>query len=226
MFLFVLLSFAITYYLAFPDIFDMRDLGHSFIYVVSMIFGVFDFPPLENSNRFFGPVLWLFFVLFVTLIFMNMFIAVISEIYVRVYNDHSDFWERHMTELLVLHYKLEQRKEVSSWDLVAMALERLRKRIVKYLPVLKRKSRRGLAEDVEISLDQFSFIPEEVKGPSKPGIFILEDSSLLNEELEETQFSSQYTEPTEDAEISDLIWSFYSRKGEEFQRNLFSFGRA
>lgn len=59
------------------------------------------FQSLEDINRVFGPLIFIFFMFFVGIILMNMFIAVLSEVYMNLQQQNAQVWEIYITEQMV-----------------------------------------------------------------------------------------------------------------------------
>ena len=55
---------------------------------------------MENTNRIFAPILFVFFTFFVGLLLMNMFIAVLSEVYMNVQEQNAQSWEIFINDLM------------------------------------------------------------------------------------------------------------------------------
>jgi len=103
-FVFVIITLGLSFHLAFGvSNYSMRGFGESIITMFRMLFGDFDYESLENENRVLGPVLFLFFFLFLGLILMNIFIAVMSEVYINAQKENEASWEIYITSLLVIH---------------------------------------------------------------------------------------------------------------------------
>jgi len=112
--LFVLVTFGITFNLSFgADLYEMRSFLESLFGVIRMLFGEFDFDGLSNSNRVFGPVFFLMFMLFTAIVLMNMFIAVISDIYIAIQQHNSEVWDIYITSLMIKEFR--HRERLSLW---------------------------------------------------------------------------------------------------------------
>jgi hypothetical protein len=100
-FIYVLFSFSLVYHISFAyDIYEVRNVGEALMELFSMMLGGFDYSKYRASNRVFGP---LFFVLFMAghgLILANMFIAVVSDLYMELRNKDEHYWEMFITTLL------------------------------------------------------------------------------------------------------------------------------
>jgi hypothetical protein len=96
-------TFGFVFHLAFgSDVIGLRDLTISLMTVVRMLFGDFTYyDDMEASNRITGPFLFVIFMTFSVFILMNMFIAVLSKIYMTIYTKHHQFYERHITNLML-----------------------------------------------------------------------------------------------------------------------------
>jgi len=66
------------------NVFAYRSIPESFITLVQMVFGQFDYPSLANANRILGPFLFVIFHGFTGFLLMNMLIAILSDIYINL----------------------------------------------------------------------------------------------------------------------------------------------
>jgi len=117
-FIFVIISFALAFHLAFGVyIFELRDLENSFVTLLGFVFGnvTTDF---VSQNRIFGPTLLIIYAIGSSFVLSNMFIAVISDIYVGVHKEHKDFWERHILSLLIKAVVKTERRTTTTGDLI------------------------------------------------------------------------------------------------------------
>lgn len=97
------------------DVFEFRDLWHGFIAIVRMLFGDFVFDELEAGDRVFGTVFFLLVVLMLTLVLMNMLIAVISDVYITIQKRNVEVWQIEINHLLLRAF---QSGKVSAIDWV------------------------------------------------------------------------------------------------------------
>jgi len=101
-FIFVLISYALGYQIAFGlGIQRISSLGNSFMSLIRTIFGDFDFPSMAASHPAFGPIYFVLYNMFTGLILMNLFIAVISDIYIGLQDQNEQRWERFITKLMI-----------------------------------------------------------------------------------------------------------------------------
>ena len=127
MFTFVIFSFAIAFQIAFFDVFRYRDLLNAMLGLLQMLFGDNDLINVTRSNRVFGRIYYASFVILCSMILINMFIAVISETYVKLFHEHDRFWERHMTSRVIEYLYPQEKKQTSSWDLLWWITRRIKR---------------------------------------------------------------------------------------------------
>eukprot|EP01119_Soliformovum_irregulare_P013337 TRINITY_DN3532_c0_g1_i1.p1 TRINITY_DN3532_c0_g1~~TRINITY_DN3532_c0_g1_i1.p1 ORF type:complete len:1494 (+),score=331.22 TRINITY_DN3532_c0_g1_i1:283-4482(+) len=103
--------FSILYSLSFPDTFDFRNLSGSFMSVYGMAFGNFDYDELRISNRVMAPLLFVLFFFFTNIVFLNMFIAIITELYTNLKSKKTlSGWEWYITQIMI-DYEVHDKKE-------------------------------------------------------------------------------------------------------------------
>jgi len=101
-FMYILFSFALAFYVALGvDDFEMRQFGTTVSTIVRMILGDFDYDSFYDGNRYLGPILFMAFMLFCGIILMNLFIAVISDIYINKEKQNEQVYEIYITKLLM-----------------------------------------------------------------------------------------------------------------------------
>lgn len=66
-----------------------------------MLFGDVPYDDMFESNDVVGPLLFLMFMLGVTLVLVNILIAVIGEVYMRLQSENLENWERMITKRLM-----------------------------------------------------------------------------------------------------------------------------
>jgi hypothetical protein len=91
MFFIVFLGFSQAFFIAFGvDIKQYRDVIHSSYSLMLTIFGDFDFESLEGTNRVLGPVLFFSFMVLVTFVLLNMFLAIINDAFHEIQNEDGN----------------------------------------------------------------------------------------------------------------------------------------
>ncbi|PRP85611.1 polycystin-2-like [Planoprotostelium fungivorum] len=102
LFLYVLLAFSITYFMAFSDSVEATStMGLSILCAFKTIFGDSAFSDMISAQPIFGPIFFLLFMSFQALILMNMFIAVISDLYMSKAEDDQFKWDLNVTEIYI-----------------------------------------------------------------------------------------------------------------------------
>jgi Polycystin cation channel len=93
-------------------------------------FGDVDYPSVDQAGLVMGPLLYTLFMFFVSLLLLNLLIAVLTEAYTTVHERNTQQWERSITLLMIAQLKKDSgiRATVSRWW----------------------KSKRGGSRDVEI----------------------------------------------------------------------------
>jgi len=105
-YVFVLLSFSIAFHLGFGTfIIDLKNYGSTIMAMFRMALGDFDYDSLNDANKIFGPLFFITFMFFMGIIFMNMFIAVLSEIYMSLQEENDKIWEIFITNLMIENNK-------------------------------------------------------------------------------------------------------------------------
>lgn len=116
-----------------------------------------------------------------------MFIAVISDIYVGVHKEHKDFWERHMTSLLIKEIVDQERVSSTTGDLLGKLISFLLRatfisRIIAWWR--RRKLRKNMEDEILAGIEDYSdFEIEEYEESLFEDISNLSDDT--NEKLQE-----------------------------------------
>jgi len=96
--------FSVVFAIAFgTDVAGYQTLAKSLLTLVRTIFGDFDYDSLAASNAVFGPLFFLLFILTIGVLLMNMFIAIVTELYTERQKAHEVSWE-FATTLLMIDY--------------------------------------------------------------------------------------------------------------------------
>ncbi|KNC54914.1 polycystic kidney disease 2 [Thecamonas trahens ATCC 50062] len=83
--MFVLFGFAQAGVLAFgSDVEDFRSFIDTFYTLLRLLLGDFDFETMQYSNRVFGPLYFLFFMVVVFFVMLSMFLAILNDSYLQV----------------------------------------------------------------------------------------------------------------------------------------------
>jgi len=99
-FVLIILTFSVGFSLAFgANLFAYRSIPESFITLVQMVFGSFDYPSLATQNRILGPFLFVIFNGFTGFVLMNMLIAILSEIYIDIQSKQEELGKSGLTEV-------------------------------------------------------------------------------------------------------------------------------
>ncbi|PRP81470.1 polycystin 2 [Planoprotostelium fungivorum] len=99
-FLYVLIMFSAAHHLAFGGNIDgMKTFGDSIISSIRTILGEGQYEDMYNSGGIFGTLFFLLFVGFISIVLMNMFIAVLSGLYEDLSEDDKHRWELDITQL-------------------------------------------------------------------------------------------------------------------------------
>ena len=102
LFILIIFSFSLAFSLAFgAEIYGYRTIGASFLTLLRTAFGDFDFEPLAQANYLLGPILFVFFIIFTSLILLNLLVAIMSEVYIAVQGRNETAWERYITKLWI-----------------------------------------------------------------------------------------------------------------------------
>merc|ERR1711904_681037 len=81
-FLLVMFGNSISFYLAFgQSLSEYNTVASSLWTLIRMALGDFDFPGLYGANLFLGPFMFLTYVFAVTMLLLNMFLAVVMAVY-------------------------------------------------------------------------------------------------------------------------------------------------
>ena len=81
----MLFGFAQAGVLAFGvDVFDFRTFTDTFFTVLRIMLGDFDFESMQYSNRFFGPIYFVAFMVLVFFIMLSLFLAILNDAYLNV----------------------------------------------------------------------------------------------------------------------------------------------
>ncbi|CEM22072.1 unnamed protein product [Vitrella brassicaformis CCMP3155] len=81
----VLLLFAMLFHTAFgANVEGFRSLGRSLVSLVRLTFGDFDYDPLHDSNQFMGPALFVLAMIMLALAMVNLFIAMMVDLWGRL----------------------------------------------------------------------------------------------------------------------------------------------
>jgi len=102
LFVLIIFSYSLAFSLAFgAELYDYRNIGSSFITLIRMAFGDINYDELEQANYVLGPILFITFVFFVTLVLMNLLVAILSEVYMQSQSQNEAAWERYITKLWI-----------------------------------------------------------------------------------------------------------------------------
>eukprot|EP00300_Choanocystis_sp_HF-7_P011897 c17658_g1_i1.p1 GENE.c17658_g1_i1~~c17658_g1_i1.p1 ORF type:complete len:710 (-),score=173.25 c17658_g1_i1:21-2150(-) len=71
------------------DLEGFRTFIDSFYSLLRILLGDFDFAPMKRSNRLMGPLYFVFFVVLVVFILLNMFLAILDEAFGDVQDEHK-----------------------------------------------------------------------------------------------------------------------------------------
>jgi hypothetical protein len=100
---YVLLVFSLAYYIAFgPDLESYKGFGTTIMTMFQALFGNWDYDQLKDSNKVFGPLLFLMFFVFVSLVLMNLLIGVLGQAYEEAQDLNEKRWNRFITNLMIL----------------------------------------------------------------------------------------------------------------------------
>jgi len=127
----------------------MRDPLTSIITMFQMLFGNFDYDSMNASNRVLAPAWFLFFFIFLGLILMNIFIAVISDSYISIEKVNEFAWEININRLLIEN--LVANGITTSIDQVANFIATLKRR---FFPPKVPKQERTFSQSSEIPFDE------------------------------------------------------------------------
>jgi len=121
-FVFVIFTFSFTFHLSFGKyLYPLRDVQHSLVSIWPMLLGGIDYTQMEQTNRIFGPIFFLLFLFGCTIVLMNMFIAVISDVYINLQKENLDNWEYELsdtiTKSIVLDGKITAVDYIVQWFL-------------------------------------------------------------------------------------------------------------
>jgi len=209
-FLFIIISFAVTYHLAFGnDLFDNRDIERSVLKMLRMIFGEFDYQALEDNNRVFGPLLFSAFMIFVALILMNMFIAVISDIYVTVHNKHIEFWEINMTKLIIIF--ISEKRGTTIWTAIWMSLIRLKARLT------------GKRSFTFYDTNPAAWVEQEVGAEDDANAIEMESltRSLSEMEIINSEIKKEREISLTESEVDTLVFKYFQSRTEKSSTELY-----
>eukprot|EP01114_Cavostelium_apophysatum_P005981 TRINITY_DN1716_c0_g1_i1.p1 TRINITY_DN1716_c0_g1~~TRINITY_DN1716_c0_g1_i1.p1 ORF type:complete len:1754 (-),score=458.67 TRINITY_DN1716_c0_g1_i1:2672-7933(-) len=171
-FVFVIITLALSFYLAFGFAnYTMRGFGESIITMFRMLFGEFDYEAMSASNRVLAPVMFLLFFLFLGLVLMNLFIAVLSDVYINIEKQNESAWEIYITRLLIEEIKTNGNN--TTIDRVIRGLKWIALRIRH----CGRPQRSLLAEATNVAL-------VEMGGGSKKSLSVLSEQDEEDEELD------------------------------------------
>jgi hypothetical protein len=99
---YIVLTFALSYHIAFGlDLPDYKDYGTSLMSLFQFLFGNWDYPTLFNSNKVFGPILFMLFIVFTSLVLLNLLIGVLGEAYGEAQEANEKRWSRFVTRLMI-----------------------------------------------------------------------------------------------------------------------------
>jgi len=99
---YIVLTFALSYHIAFGlDLPDYKDYGTSLMSLFQFLFGNWDYPTLFNSNKVFGPILFMLFIVFTSLVLLNLLIGVLGEAYGAAQEANEKRWSRFVTRLMI-----------------------------------------------------------------------------------------------------------------------------
>jgi len=99
---YIVLTFALSYHIAFGlDIPDYKDYGTSLMSLFQFLFGNWDYSILFNSNKVFGPILYMIFIVFTSLVLLNLLIGVLGEAYGEAQEANEKRWSRFITRLMI-----------------------------------------------------------------------------------------------------------------------------
>jgi len=102
LFILIIFSYSLAFSLAFgADLYDYRTISASFVTLIRMAFGDINYDELAAANYVLGPILFITFVFFVTLVLMNLLVAILSEVYINTQGQNEAAWERFITKLWI-----------------------------------------------------------------------------------------------------------------------------
>jgi len=100
--LYVVVISSFSYHVAFgPDLNFYDNYYESFLSLFQVVFGNTDYSDLNNSNKVFGPLLFLFFMLFLIFVLMNLLIGVLGNAYNDVQEVNVHNYDRFITRLMI-----------------------------------------------------------------------------------------------------------------------------
>jgi hypothetical protein len=100
--LMVVLAFTIGFYVAFGQLLDAyQSFQLSVVQTVLMMIGTFDLDSLSEASPGFGPAMFFSVILVLALVMLNIFIAVISEVYSSALSESNDRWNENLTKRMI-----------------------------------------------------------------------------------------------------------------------------
>jgi len=125
---YVVLVFSLGYYVAFgTDVEAYSLFGKTAMTMFQALFGNWDYVTLEDSNKIFGPLLFITFLIFVGLVLMNLLIGVLGEAYSTAQELNQKRWNRYITRLMInTIHKRCQPPETESRSLLEGTTEKLK----------------------------------------------------------------------------------------------------
>jgi len=169
---------------------------------------------------------------------MNMYIAVISEIYVSVYHDHLQFWERENNQLVVEDLFPDLKEETSTYEILVQIFRYFKPKQLVYFKKLEAEAKTNF-DDKEVRVNLIDIHEDEeltVQGDDEENLEEEYDDDLeLETADEETSISLK---PKEEAatgaaqkkkrkapkvspkEVDDLITNFYHDQSSETQKEI------
>jgi len=195
-------------------IYEVRDVGHSLLHALDMTFG--DFGILDElimGNRVMGPLVFFVYAVFVPIVLMNLFIAVLSNTYSDLDPLNQQVWEIQTTRLL--------QKSIASSGKVT-TFDRIMYRwiwIFKYIRRFQKKQKKTEVEDV--NLLNFSEQPHEVDEVAISEELLGDNSKHHEDSSLRAEKSIVVEDPLDDYSINQLMLDLQDKRNNKSTTDLF-----